>query len=91
MRVGQLGHTGTQQPTTQHPAPQGSRLPREDRHIEVQRTPAPLYGTLSRPPHPIGHTIHQLALVMEGQLDELVNPLVTHYQAEKLKAETVAA
>jgi hypothetical protein len=28
---------------------------------------------------------------MEGQLDEIINALVTHYQAEKLKAETVAA
>jgi peptide chain release factor 1 len=41
--------------------------------------------------HRIGLTIHQLDLVMEGQLDEMVNALVTHYQAEKLKAETVAA
>src|SRR5919112_392152 len=40
--------------------------------------------------HRIGLTIHQLDLVMEGQLDEIVNALVTHYQAEKLKAETVA-
>ncbi len=41
--------------------------------------------------HRIGLTIHQLDLVMEGALDEIVNALVTHYQAEKLKAETVAA
>jgi peptide chain release factor 1 len=41
--------------------------------------------------HRIGLTIHQLNLVMEGQLDEFINALVTHYQAEKLKAETVAA
>ena len=41
--------------------------------------------------HRIGLTIHQLHLVMEGQLDDLINALVTHYQAEKLKAETVAA
>jgi peptide chain release factor 1 len=41
--------------------------------------------------HRIGLTIHQLDLVMEGQLDEIVNALVTHYQAERLKAETVAA
>ncbi len=40
--------------------------------------------------HRIGLTIHQLDLVMEGQLDEIVNALVTHYQAEKLKAEAVA-
>jgi peptide chain release factor 1 len=41
--------------------------------------------------HRIGLTIHQLDLVMEGALDELVNALVAHYQTEKLKAETVAA
>jgi peptide chain release factor 1 len=41
--------------------------------------------------HRIGLTIHQLDLVMEGALDELINALTTHYQAEKLKAETVAA
>ncbi len=41
--------------------------------------------------HRIGLTIHQLDLVMEGALDEIINALVTHYQAEKLKAETIAA
>jgi peptide chain release factor 1 len=41
--------------------------------------------------HRIGLTIHQLDLVMEGALDEIVNALVAHYQAEKLKAEMVAA
>ncbi len=41
--------------------------------------------------HRIGLTIHQLNLVMEGALDEIINSLVTHYQAEKLKAEAVAA
>jgi len=41
--------------------------------------------------HRIGLTVHQLDLVMEGQLDEFINALVAHYQAEKLKAETVAA
>ncbi len=41
--------------------------------------------------HRIGLTIHQLDLVMEGALDEIINALVTHYQAEKLKAEAVAA
>jgi peptide chain release factor 1 len=40
--------------------------------------------------HRIGLTIHQLDLIMEGALDEIINALVTHYQAEKLKAETVA-
>jgi peptide chain release factor 1 len=41
--------------------------------------------------HRIGLTIHQLDLVMEGALDELVNALVTHDQSEKMKAEMVAA
>ena len=41
--------------------------------------------------HRIGLTIHQLDLVMEGALDEIINALVTHDQQEKLKAEAVAA
>ena len=40
--------------------------------------------------HRIGLTIHQLDLIMDGALDEIINALVTHYQAEKLKAEAVA-
>jgi peptide chain release factor 1 len=41
--------------------------------------------------HRIGLTVHQLELVMEGQIDEFVDALRTHYQTEKLKAESVAA
>jgi peptide chain release factor 1 len=41
--------------------------------------------------HRIGLTIHQLDLVMEGNLDAIIDALVAHYQAEKLKAEAVAA
>lgn len=41
--------------------------------------------------HRIGLTVHQLDLVMEGMLDEFVDALTTHYQAEKLKAEAVTA
>ena len=41
--------------------------------------------------HRIGMTVHQLDLVMEGQLDEFIEALRTHYQTEKLKAEAVAA
>jgi peptide chain release factor 1 len=41
--------------------------------------------------HRIGLTIHQLDLVMQGYIDELIQALTTHYQAEKLKAEAVAA
>jgi peptide chain release factor 1 len=40
--------------------------------------------------HRIGLTIYQLDLFMEGQIDEIIDALVTHYQAEKLKAEAVA-
>ena len=39
--------------------------------------------------HRIGLTVHQLELVMEGQIDEFVETLRTHYQTEKLKAEAV--
>lgn len=38
--------------------------------------------------HRIGLTLHQLDLIMEGALDEMIDALVTHYQAEKLKEET---
>src|SRR5499425_562507 len=41
--------------------------------------------------HRIGLTIHQLNLVMEGNLDPFIDALVAHYQAEKLKGEPVAA
>ena len=41
--------------------------------------------------HRIGLTIHQLNLVMEGALDQIIEGLTTHYQAEKLKEETVTA
>lgn len=38
--------------------------------------------------HRIGLTLHQLDLIMEGALDEFIEATVTHFQAEKLKAET---
>jgi peptide chain release factor 1 len=37
--------------------------------------------------HRIGFTIHQLESVMDGKLQPLIEALVTHYQAEKLKQE----
>lgn len=42
--------------------------------------------------HRIGLTLHQLTDVMDGKLQPVVDALVTHYQAEKLKqqAEVVA-
>ncbi|NOT46463.1 MAG: peptide chain release factor 1 [Acidobacteria bacterium] len=41
--------------------------------------------------HRIGITVHQLDLVLEGQIDEFIDALRTHYQTEKLKAEAIAA
>ncbi len=41
--------------------------------------------------HRIGLTVHQLDLVMEGQIDEFIETLRTNYQTEKLKAEAVSA
>src|SRR3984957_19155000 len=38
--------------------------------------------------HRIGLTNHQLAQVMEGQLQPTIDALTAHYQAERLKAET---
>ncbi len=35
--------------------------------------------------HRIGLTLHKLDRVLDGDLDEIVDNLVTHYQAEKLK------
>jgi peptide chain release factor 1 len=42
--------------------------------------------------HRIGLTLHQLGEVMDGKLGPIIDALVTHYQAEKLKsqAEVVA-
>ena len=41
--------------------------------------------------HRIGLTLHQLDLVMEGRLQPIVDALVTHYQAEQLKADSSQA
>jgi peptide chain release factor 1 len=38
--------------------------------------------------HRINHTIHQIESFMDGSLDPLIEPLISHHQAEKLKAET---
>jgi peptide chain release factor 1 len=38
--------------------------------------------------HRIGLTMHQLQEVMDGKLQPIVEALVTHYQAEKMKGET---
>ncbi|MEK7724730.1 MAG: peptide chain release factor 1 [Acidobacteriota bacterium] len=41
--------------------------------------------------HRIGLTLYQLELFMQGYIDEVVDSLVTHFQAEKLKSEAVGA
>jgi peptide chain release factor 1 len=41
--------------------------------------------------HRINFTVHQLDQVMEGKLGPLVDALVTHYEAERLKQELVEA
>jgi peptide chain release factor 1 len=40
--------------------------------------------------HRIGLTLHQLAQVMEGQLQPVVDAVIAHFQAERLKAEAAA-
>ena len=39
--------------------------------------------------HRIGFTAHQLPAVLDGDLAEIIDSLVTHYQSEKLKAADV--
>src|SRR6266542_4310808 len=41
--------------------------------------------------HRIGFTTHRLAGVLEGNLDELIEPLTAHFQAERLKEELAKA
>ncbi len=40
--------------------------------------------------HRIGLTIHQLSDVMEGHLQPVIDALITHYQAERLRSEATA-
>jgi peptide chain release factor 1 len=40
--------------------------------------------------HRIGLTLHQLDMIMEGRLDQIVDALTTHYQAEKLQRQSQA-
>ena len=35
--------------------------------------------------HRINITLHKLQLILEGELDELLDSLITYFQAEKLK------
>jgi len=41
--------------------------------------------------HRIGLTVHQLPDVMEGDLDPLIEPLTTHFQAQRLEDEAKAS
>jgi peptide chain release factor 1 len=41
--------------------------------------------------HRIGLTVHQLGDVMDGKLQPIIEALVTHYQAEKLKGDGASA
>jgi peptide chain release factor 1 len=46
---------------------------------------------ISRSPltdHRIGLTLHQLAEIMEGKLQSVIDAVVAHFPAERLKAET---
>jgi peptide chain release factor 1 len=40
--------------------------------------------------HRIGLSIHQLPTILEGHLDPLIEPLVAHFQAEKMEAQSRA-
>jgi peptide chain release factor 1 len=39
--------------------------------------------------HRIGLTLHRLETVVEGDLDEIIDALVTHYQTEALKQQAL--
>lgn len=41
--------------------------------------------------HRIGLTLHKLDAVIEGDLNELIETLVHHYQTEALKGQSMAA
>jgi peptide chain release factor 1 len=41
--------------------------------------------------HRIGLTLHQLNIVMDGKLQPVIDALISHYTAEKLKQEAVTA
>ncbi|MBI4456443.1 MAG: peptide chain release factor 1 [Acidobacteria bacterium] len=40
--------------------------------------------------HRIGLTLHRLDSIMDGDLDDVIDALITHFQAEKVKSETAA-
>ena len=40
--------------------------------------------------HRIGLTLHRLETILQGDIDEIIGALTTHYQAEKLKEAEAA-
>ena len=40
--------------------------------------------------HRIHLTLHQLPSVMEGELDSVIDPVVAHFQAERMEQEALA-
>ena len=41
--------------------------------------------------HRIGLTLHQLDIIMDGKLDNVIEALITHYQTERMKRDSEAA
>ncbi|MDQ6665769.1 MAG: PCRF domain-containing protein, partial [Acidobacteriota bacterium] len=41
--------------------------------------------------HRIGLTVHQLDMVMDGRIDQIIDAVNSHYQTEKLKSDGAAA
>lgn len=41
--------------------------------------------------HRIGYTVHQLDMFMDGEIGDLIQALITYYQAEKLRQQAEAA
>ena len=39
--------------------------------------------------HRIGLTLYKLESVLQGQINEIIDPLTTHFQAEALKGEAI--
>ena len=40
--------------------------------------------------HRIGYTVHQLSEFMDGKIGALIDALITHFQAEKMKEQSTA-
>jgi peptide chain release factor 1 len=40
--------------------------------------------------HRIGRTLHRLEDVLQGQMDMLIDPLITHFQAEALRGSELS-